>query len=197
MKVTSAEFAKSAARPDQYPKDGRPEVAFAGRSNVGKSSLLNTLLHRKELARTSKKPGKTRLVNFFNVNDSVYFVDLPGYGFAQVSKSVRERWARLINSYVYDRPELKLACHLVDARHEPTRRDHDLLALLDDAEIPTLLVATKVDKLKSSEKARLTARLRRAFSLDEDALIVPYSSVTKEGLDELWGVIDELTLPRA
>jgi len=197
MKVTSAEFAASAARSEQYPKDGRPEVAFAGRSNVGKSSLLNTLLRRKELARTSKKPGKTRLVNFFNVNDLVYFVDLPGYGFAQVSKSVRERWAKLINSYVYDRPQLKLACHLVDARHEPTRRDHDLLALLDDAQVPTLIVATKVDKLKVSEKVRLTARLRRAFALDEEALIVSYSSVTKEGLGELWEIIDDLTAARS
>ncbi|MBN2311254.1 MAG: YihA family ribosome biogenesis GTP-binding protein [Candidatus Hydrogenedentes bacterium] len=191
MKIVSARFVTSAASRGQYPDDGRPEVAFAGRSNVGKSSLLNVLLNRKGLAKTSKTPGKTRLVNFFDVNGAAYFVDLPGYGFAKVSKAMQAEWARVITSYLAGRAPLRLVCHLIDSRHEPTPRDHELLDLLDTAQVPTLIVATKVDKLRASQLAAVPKQIRKHLGLDNDALVVPYSSITRHGLRDLWDVIDE------
>jgi GTP-binding protein len=165
-----------------------------GRSNVGKSTLLNVLLNRKDLAKTSKKPGKTRLVNFFDVDGRCYFVDLPGYGFAKVSKAMQARWTRVITSYLFHREPLRLVCHLIDGRHEPTGRDHDLLDLLDEAKVRTLIVATKVDKLRPSQKAGVAPRTREHLDLDDDALVIPYSSVTREGLRDLWDVIDDVLL---
>jgi len=191
MKVVSATFVKSAMRPEEYPRNGRPEVAFAGRSNVGKSSLLNTLLNRKGLAKTSKTPGKTRAVNFFDVNGKIYFVDLPGYGFAKVSKAMQAAWQDVITSYLVGRAPLKLAVHLIDSRHPPTPRDHDLLELLDRAKSPTIIVATKVDKLKRNQRDRLEKIFRAELDLDDDVLIIPFSSVTGEGKLPLWNVIDE------
>jgi len=191
MKVSSAAFLRSALHPRDFPKDGLPEIAFAGRSNVGKSSLLNTLLRRKGLAKTSKTPGKTRTINFFSVNERLYFVDLPGYGFAKVSKDLQATWGAMITSYLYDREPLRLVAHLIDARHPPTRNDHELLALLEDAETPTLLLATKIDKVRSSQRRAAIATIRKDFELDEDALILPMSSVTGEGIRELWQILDE------
>jgi GTP-binding protein len=191
MKVTSAEYVKSALEPKDFPRDRLPEFAFAGRSNVGKSSLLNRLLNRKGLAKTSKSPGKTRTINFFLVNDRMYFVDLPGYGYAKVSKSLRHTWGRMITSYLTGREPLRFVAHLIDARHPPTPNDHELLELLSDAEVPTLLVATKVDKLSKNQVASSLATIRRAFSLDSDALVVPFSSVTGAGVRELGAIVDE------
>lgn len=190
MKVLSATFVKSALRPDHYPRDGRPEIAFVGRSNVGKSTMLNTLLHRKGLAKTSKTPGKTQTVNFFDVNGSFYFVDLPGYGYAKVSKSLQQKWAKILTDYLIDRPPLRLVVQLIDSRHKPGANDHQLLDLVERAAVPTVLVATKTDKLKSAELARLPKSLREHLGLDEDALIVPFSSTTKSGVKLLWDVIE-------
>jgi GTP-binding protein len=192
MKVISAEFVTSAMRPDQYPKDGRPEFAFAGRSNVGKSTLLNTLLKKKGLAKTSSAPGKTQTINFFDVNGRIYFVDLPGYGYAKAPKSLRARWGPAIAAYVNGRDSLKLAVQLVDARHEPTDKDLDMVALLERARVPTLIVATKIDKLKRSERSRNLARIRETFDLDEDAVLLPVSGVTGEGIPELWSFINDM-----
>jgi len=191
MKVVSSHFVKSALHPVDYPKDGRAEVAFAGRSNVGKSTLLNTLLNRKGLAKTSRTPGKTRTVNFFSVNEAVYFVDLPGYGFARVSKSMQATWQKTITAYLFRRAPLRLAVHLIDARHPPMARDVDLLALLDQAHVPTVIVATKVDKLKQSQHRRLEETFRAVLELDDEALIIPFSAVTGEGRKALWDVIDD------
>lgn len=191
MKVVSASFVKSAVRPEDYPRDRRPEVAFAGRSNVGKSTLLNALLNRKGLAKTSKTPGKTRTVNFFDVNGKIYFVDLPGYGFAKVSKSMQAAWRNTITGYLIDRTPLRLTVHLIDARHPPTPRDLELLALLDEARVPTVIVATKVDKLNRSERDRLDKTFRNELDLDDDALIIPLSSITGEGRQTLWNVIHD------
>ena len=191
MKVVSASFVKSAVRPEDYPRDRRPEVAFAGRSNVGKSTLLIALLNRKGLAKTSKTPGKTRTVNFFDVNGKIYFVDLPGYGFAKVSKSMQAAWRNTITGYLIDRTPLRLAVHLIDARHPPTPRDLELLALLDEARVPTVIVATKVDKLNRSERDRLDKTFRNQLDLDDDALIIPLSSITGEGRQALWNVIHD------
>lgn len=190
MKVISATFLKSAVKPDQYPRDGRPEVAFVGRSNVGKSSLMNALLNRKGLAKTSSTPGKTQTINFFDVNNKVYFVDLPGYGYAKVPKGTKEQWRKVMTAYLSNRGPLKLVVQLLDARHPPTDKDLDMLALLDEAEVPTLLVATKIDKLKSSERARNLATLRKTLDLDDDALVIPFSAVTGEGTHPVLDIID-------
>jgi len=194
VKVVSCEYVTSAARPEQFPTDGRPEVAFVGRSNVGKSTLLNVLLNRTNLAKTSKKPGKTRLVNFFDVNGKVYLVDLPGYGFAKVSKKMQAEWGRSITSYLKDRKPLRIVCHLIDSRHDPTPLDHDVLDLLDEAQVPTLIVATKIDKLKASQRARVADGIRKHLELDEEALVIPFSAMTKHGLTDLWHVIDDALL---
>lgn len=192
MKVTSASFLKSALDPKHYPNDRRPEFAFVGRSNVGKSTLLNTLLGRKGLAKTSSTPGKTQTVNFFDVNGKVYFVDLPGYGYAKVPKALKDRWNKVMYTYLEGRETLRLVAALVDARHVPTERDHHMLALLEEAEVPTLVVATKIDKLKSGERKRQINAIRRELNLDNDAMVLPFSGVTGEGVRELWGVIDEM-----
>jgi GTP-binding protein len=191
MKVTSAEYIKSALEPKDFPRDRLAEFAFAGRSNVGKSSLLNRLLNRKGLAKTSKSPGKTRTINFFRVNDRMYFVDLPGYGYARVSKSLRHTWGRMITSYLTGREELRFVAQLIDARHPPTRNDHELLELLAEAEVPTLLVATKVDKISKTQLQSSLATIRREFQLDGEAVIVPVSSVTGAGIRELGDLVDE------
>lgn len=191
MKVRQAEFVTSAVRPEQYPRESRPEIAFAGRSNVGKSTLLNILLNRRGLAKTSKKPGKTRLINFFDINGEVFFVDLPGYGFARVSKKERMLWQQSITQYICGREQLRLVLHLVDARHKPNDADRALLDMLDEARVPVLVVATKADKLRLRDRKPALTQIREGLEIDEDALILLYSAETKEGLRELWDIIDE------
>lgn len=191
MKIKDARFVISAAQPSQFPNDGRPEVAFAGRSNVGKSTLLNTLLKKPGLAKTSKTPGKTQLINFFDVNGKFYFVDLPGYGFAKVSAATKRRWHKLITEYIAQREPLTLIVMLVDARHKPTRQDHEMIDLLAEAEVPALIAATKIDKLKPSQRNRALGKLREELELDDDASIIGSSSISKDGLRELWTAIDE------
>ncbi len=192
MKVTSAKFLTSALRPGQYPKDGRPEFAFAGRSNVGKSTLLNNLLNKKGMAKTSSTPGKTQTINFFDINGRIYFVDLPGYGYAKVPKSVKANWGRVMTAYLSERDPLRLVVQLLDARHKPTDNDLDMLELLDHAEVPTLIAATKIDKVKRSQRNRNLATIRQTLELDADALVLPVSGVTGEGVRQLWAVIDDL-----
>jgi GTP-binding protein len=192
MKIQSAEYVISAMKPEQCPKDGRPEFAFVGRSNVGKSSLMNCMLNRKGLAKTSARPGKTQTINYFDINEQFYFVDLPGYGFAKVPVSVKEQWGRVMTGYLSHREPLQLVMQLVDARHKPTEKDWDMLELLDRAEVPTLVVATKVDKLKRGERKRNLDRIRSTLELDKEALIVPFSAETKEGKGDLWEIIEEI-----
>jgi GTP-binding protein len=193
MKIIEASFLKSVMDPEHYPRDGRPEFAFVGRSNVGKSSLLNTLLGRKGLAKTSGTPGKTQTVNFFDINGKIYFVDLPGYGYAKVPKTVQQQWAAVMTSYLRDREPLRLVVQLVDARHTPTEKDADMLRLLDESEKPTLVVATKIDKLKRSARFPALATIREKLDLPVDALVVPFSAVTREGAKEIWEILDGLT----
>ena len=191
MKVESAQFVKSAMKPEQYPKDRRPEIAFVGRSNVGKSTLLNALLKRKGLAKTSATPGKTQTINFFDVNEKIYFVDLPGYGYAKVPKALRNEWNRVMMGYLRHREPLRLAVALIDARHKPTEQDQHMLDLLEEAEVPTLVAATKIDKVKRSERRKNLDLIRETLELSPDALIVPFSGVTREGVPGLWGAIDD------
>lgn len=192
MKVLSARFVKSAMQPGDYPRMRRPQVAFVGRSNVGKSSLLNVLLGRKGLAKTSNTPGKTQTINFFEVNEAFHFVDLPGYGYAKVSKKLKDEWNRRMAEYLQSEERLVLVAALVDSRHEPSPKDIEMLDLLEEAEVPTLVVATKVDKLKKGERKKNLARIRQTLGLDEDAAVLPFSSVTKEGVRPLWSIIDEV-----
>ncbi len=192
MRVTSASFVQSAMNPAQFPKDGRPEIAFVGRSNVGKSSLLNTLLGKKNLAKTSGTPGKTQTINFFEVNNRFYCVDLPGYGFAKVPLKVKEEWGRAMTAYLRERDPLRLVVALLDSRHEPSELDEEMLALLEEAEKPTLLVATKVDKLKRAERVRNLSRMKSALGLEEDSLVLPFSAESGEGRDELWREIEDV-----
>ncbi len=166
------------------PPAGMPEVAFSGRSNVGKSSLLNMLVRRKAFARVSKTPGRTREINFFSVNKSFVLVDLPGYGFARVSKERKGEWGRLIESYLRNNPDLRGVVQLLDARHDPTAEDRGMFALLGDIGLPTLVVVTKIDKLSSRERAPRMAALARASGVDEDQMIA-CSAETGEGRDDL------------
>jgi GTP-binding protein len=191
VRISSVRFVLSALNPDQYPRDRRPEIAFVGRSNVGKSSLLNTLLGRKGLAKTSSTPGKTQTLNFFDVNEQVYFVDLPGYGFAKVPKAMKDAWNIVMMEYLSTRESLRMVASLVDARHKPSPLDVEMLHLLEEAQVPTLVVATKIDKVKRSQRQRSLQEIRETLGLHDDMMVLPFSSETREGFKELWQVIDD------
>lgn len=183
MKITSAEFVKSAFSPSHYTTDGLPEIAFLGRSNVGKSSLINSLLQRKALARTSNTPGRTQSINFFLINESFYFVDLPGYGFAKVSKKMREGWGKMAEEYLASRSQLALSIQLVDSRHKPTALDTQLHEWLVFHSKHHLIVATKADKLS---KTQLQRSLKEIATVLPGSEIVAYSSETGQGRDAVW-----------
>lgn len=189
MKIVSARYLKSALQPEDCPKDQRPEVAFVGRSNVGKSSLINTLLNHRSLAKISKSPGKTRTLNFFDINSKFYVVDLPGYGYAKAGGELKALWEKELPAYLRDRENLKLVVSLIDARHDPSVADVEMLEFLGECERPTLVIATKVDKLKRSERKPNFARIRETLNLDPEALLIPFSSVTREGVKEAWQVL--------
>jgi GTP-binding protein len=191
LQIKSAEFVIGAARPAQFPKGPAPEIAFVGRSNVGKSSLLNSLSSRKGLAKTSSTPGKTRQINFFRMNDSFHFVDLPGYGYAQVSKEERAAWARLIESYLTDREQLRLVVALSDIRHEPTALDRDLYAWLDESDLPYIVVLTKYDKVSAQQAAERVEEVGHVVGAYGRCLeVIPFSSKTNHNRDQLLAVID-------
>ena len=182
----TAEFVKGCVAWEDLPKDGTPEVAFIGRSNVGKSSLLNALLKRKKLAYTSKKPGKTREFNYYHIDRRYYFVDLPGYGYAKVSKKERERWARLIERYLQDRWPLRAVVHLIDSRHPPMDADVDLMDFMRGATVPYLIALTKADKLSGNQRTQSVKRVKDMLAeVGREHPIVLTSSKTKRGLGEL------------
>ncbi len=181
-------FVGSAASPEQFPRDGLPEVAFLGRSNVGKSSLLNTLAGVKGLARVSSSPGRTRLVNFFRLGNDLYLADLPGYGYARVGEAMRRGWEGLVNSYLGGRDTLALCVFLVDARREPTESDQTLGAYLDHRRLPYVLAATKADQLGRGEALRRRADLERGLGRKARA-VAAVSATTGSGVDELWRTI--------
>jgi GTP-binding protein len=187
MKITSAEFVKSAFERVHWVTDGLPEIAFLGRSNVGKSSLLNSLLRRKGLARTSNTPGRTQSINFFLINGSFYFVDLPGYGYARVSKSMRSEWGRMAGDYMKDREELVLSVQLVDSRHEPSALDLELNEWLLQNNRSSIVAATKSDKLSANKLQKSVKEIRKIMP---ESQVVPFSSVDGRGRDELWTLIN-------
>jgi GTP-binding protein len=173
------------------PETGLPEIAFAGRSNVGKSSLLNRLVHRKKFARVSNTPGRTREINFFKVNDQFVLVDLPGYGYARISKERRAEWKPLIESYLRGSRELRGIVQLLDVRHDPTGDDRRMLEFLGGLGVPAIVVLTKIDKLTPAQRARRIAMLRSELGLDEEQLLA-FSAVTGEGRNDLAGAIESL-----
>ena len=192
MKITACRFHVSATRPQDFPRDGRPQIAFMGRSNVGKSSLLNKLLGSHGLARTSKDPGRTRAINFFTVNERLYFVDLPGYGYAKVPDAVREQWKELIEAYMAEPGRPDLAVQLVDSRHEPSDMDAELRDWLRDRGVRHEIVLTKIDKLSSSEKTRALRDAARWLGLSDGSTPIAVSAATGDGIPALWRVIDEV-----
>ena len=193
MKIRTVEYAGTIVKPGGEAPGTLPQVAFSGRSNVGKSSLINTLLQRtrKKIARVSGHPGKTQALNFYRVNDDFFLVDLPGYGYARVPEDVRDAWATLIDWYLSDSGTVRGVVHLVDARHEPTKHDLRMVGYLAEIGLPTLVVLTKMDKLKGSAQKAAVARALEALELDDEQLL-PVSSKTGEGRDTLLDALDQL-----
>lgn len=194
MNIHNAEIAVSAVKPTQYPTTGVPEFAFVGRSNVGKSSLINRILNRKSLARVSSTPGKTITINFYNIDDSIFLVDLPGYGYAKRSQSDIREWGDMIESYLNNRPQLKQIFLLVDSRHEPTKDDIMMLEWIRTVRPDDIVVAiaTKVDKLKKSEREDNLNRIYNKLELNEDDILVPFSTKGEEGKETVWDMINML-----
>jgi GTP-binding protein len=182
VKISSARFVKSATRREEFPRDLRPEIAFCGRSNIGKSSLLNTLTNARGLARTSSTPGRTQTVNFFLIDERMYFVDLPGYGYAKAPRAVKETFGGMIESYLLDREQLKLAVILVDCRMPPTISDTMMKQWMDHHHIPNAVVLTKTDKISRNQ---LNQALHKSVQRLNTKEIVPFSAVTGSGKDEL------------
>ena len=188
MKIVSAEFVKSAVHERDFPKEKFPEMAFVGRSNVGKSSLINTLIGRKGLAKTSSTPGRTRLINFFRINHKLTFVDLPGYGYAKVAASLREEWGPMIEGYLEKRDNLKGVVLIMDLRRPPEKEEEMLIEFLSSLEIPVVFALTKVDKLSGNERTRQL----KLFKTGLNGIAIPFSATTGEGKDEMWRAIRAL-----
>jgi len=186
MKIKTVEYLGSYAVDQALPDTVGPEFVFIGRSNVGKSSLINTLVGRKNIARTSNTPGKTRTANFYPVNGELCFVDMPGYGYAQVSKKERHSWTKLMRQYLEDRDSLKGVVHLLDARHAPSKEDREMAAILAESGHPVCLIFTKVDKVKKAQVDRKIAGHIAVLTANEDTGVVPFSAETGEGRRALW-----------
>lgn len=192
MKIKNSQFVISAVAKSQYPEDALPEFAFAGRSNVGKSSLINMLLNRKGLAKTSSTPGKTQLVNFYDIDGIFRFVDLPGYGFAKVSKAQKANWGNIIETYLNNRETLIEVFQLVDIRHKPSTEDKDMYNWIRNAGFNGIVLATKSDKLNKNQIAQQLKVIRNELQMEKEAVIVPVSSQTRDGKYDVWDTINAL-----
>ena len=191
MNFNNAKFLTSYGKFSQIPKSERTEIAFAGRSNVGKSSLINKIFNRKALARVSATPGKTATINFYEL-DHVHFVDLPGYGYAKVSKTEKQRWSSLIEGYLQSDRELDLVFQLVDFRHPPTADDILMINFLIDSEIPFVVILTKADKLKKTQRAERLEKLKTELPCADQITVIPFSAETGEGVEEIRNIIEEI-----
>lgn len=175
-----------------FPENTKPEVAFAGKSNVGKSSLINALMNRKALARTSAQPGKTQTINFYNVNNEIYLVDLPGYGYAKVSQQEKEKWGKLIERYLHESPQLKAVFLLIDIRHAPSENDRNMYDWIVYQGYEPIIIATKLDKIKRSQVPKNLKVIRTSLNVPEGTRVIPFSAETKQGRDEIWEIMDSL-----
>lgn len=174
----------------KLPENKLPEVAFAGKSNVGKSSLINALMNRKALARTSSQPGKTQTINFYNVNEEIYFVDLPGYGFAKVSEEVKAKWGKMIENYLHKSQQLKAVFLLIDIRHEPGNNDREMYRWITEQGYAPVIIATKLDKIKRSQVDKQLKLIRQTLQAGRDTFIIPFSAESKQGREEIYGIIE-------
>ena len=192
MEIKIATYELTAFKPEQYPNHGSPEIAFVGRSNVGKSSLINVLANRKNLAKQSATPGKTRGLNFYHIDHRLYFVDLPGYGYAKVSKAEKEFWGRMIETYLNTRNQISLIIMLVDIRHTPSADDQTMYQWLVEVEKPNLVVATKSDKISRGQVSKRLQDIRATLKMSGMEPIIPFSAQTKQGREEIWNRIWEI-----
>ena len=192
MKINNAELEKVAVLEKQYPHENLPEFAFAGRSNVGKSSFINAMLNRKNLARTSSTPGKTRTINFYKINNSLRFVDLPGYGYAKVAKSEKEKWAGIINRYLEIRENILETILLVDIRHEPTNLDKQMYDYIIDSGFSGIVVATKKDKIKRSQINKHIDTIAKKLGVEHKENIIPFSSQDRDEVKDMWFIFEDM-----
>ena len=177
----------------KIPDNQLPEIAFAGKSNEGKSSLINALMNRKSLARTSAQPGKTQTINFYNINDELYFVDLPGYGYAKVSQQEKEKWGKMIEKYLHRSKVLQAVFLLVDIRHEPSANDRQMYEWILANGYHPIVIATKLDKINRSQIAKQVKLVKQGLGVDKDTIVIPFSAETKQGREEIYALIDQLT----
>ena len=191
MQIKDVGYEVTAVKPEQYPDRSWPEIALVGRSNVGKSSLINTLVNRKNLAKVGNTPGKTRVINFFRINQDFFLVDLPGYGYAKVSKAEKAAWSEMIETYLNTREQLKAIIMLVDIRHAPTEDDRMMLDWLKFQGKPFLIVATKSDKISRNQMNQRLQEIRRNLALDSDSPIIPFSAESKQGRDAVWHWVEK------
>ena len=178
----------------KLPDSPHPEVAFAGKSNVGKSSLINALMNRKSLARTSAQPGKTQTINYYNVNDAVYFVDLPGYGYAKASEEVKAKWGKMIEDYLHKSKQLKAVFLLIDIRHEPSGNDRIMYDWIVNQGYHPIIIATKLDKINRSQVQKQLKLIKETLQVEKGTIIIPYSALTKQGREEIYEIIDQVII---
>lgn len=192
MIIRKAEIIMTAVKKEQYPATVVPEIAFAGKSNVGKSSMINALLNRRSLARTSSQPGKTQTINFYNINDMLNFVDLPGYGYAKVSKTEKSKWGTMIDTYLHNRNQLREVFLLVDIRHEPSQNDIQMYNWIKECGYTGYVIASKADKLSRSQQIKSIAVIKKTLEIKENGLVYPFSATSKAGVEEIWNLFENV-----
>lgn len=192
MVIKSAALETVCGITSKLPQTGKPEIAFAGKSNVGKSSLINGLMNRKSLARTSSQPGKTQTINYYNVNGCIYFVDLPGYGYAKVPVKEKEKWGKMVENYLHKSRQLKAVFLLIDIRHEPSANDRQMYEWIVSQGFDPVIIATKLDKIKRSQVAKHIKMLKDGLKVKPNTPVLPYSALTKQGREEIWSLIEGL-----
>lgn len=192
MIIKKAELLITAAKKEQYPATVVPEIAFSGKSNVGKSSMINAMVNRKKLARTSASPGKTQTINFYNINDQFNFVDLPGYGYAKVSKQEKDKWGAMIETYLKNRNQLKEVVLLVDIRHEPGLNDQQMYEWIKSYNFSGYVIATKADKLSRSQQIKCISAIKKSLDIKDNNLVLPFSAISKAGIEETWDLFENI-----
>lgn len=192
MVIKSVELEIVCGVTSKVPLTDKPEIAFAGKSNVGKSSLINGLMNRKSLARISSQPGKTQTINYYNINNCMYLVDLPGYGYAKVAVAVKEKWGKMIEKYLHASRQLKAVFLLIDIRHEPSANDKQMYEWIVYQGYEPIIIATKLDKIKKSQVAKHIGMIRKGLNVKPGAEVLPYSALTKQGREEIWALMDKL-----